>query len=76
MAGQFYKPQSPLELDGNYIYPLTYFDQIILPNGGRWSGTFAEANHEHTNYMKISNIVYSDTEPSGSKGMIWLKPAE
>lgn len=76
MAGQFYKPQSPLELDGNYIYPLTYFDQIILPNGGRWNGTFAEANHEHTNYMKISNIVYSDTEPSGSKGMIWLKPAE
>ena len=76
MAETVYKAKKPFKQDGKYYYPITSHDQIIMPDGNRWNGTFAEANHEHTNYMKISNIVYSDTEPSGSKGMIWLKPAE
>lgn len=32
------KPQSPLVYRGQGIYPLTSYDQIILPNGDRWSG--------------------------------------
>lgn len=29
MAGNYYKPQSPLEQNGDYIYPLSTSDQII-----------------------------------------------
>ena len=95
MANEFFKPQSPLELDGNYIYPLTYHDQVILPSGNRWDGIptvvngksgnitlnatdvgAAPATHNHTQYFETSKIVYSTTEPAGSAGMIWFKPAE
>ena len=34
----YYKPQSPLIMNGNGIYPLTTYDQIILANGDRWDG--------------------------------------
>lgn len=37
----------------------------------------APSEHNHDNmYQKTSNIVYSSTEPAGSQGMIWFKPAE
>lgn len=37
----------------------------------------AKSDHNHDNtYQKTSNIVYSTTEPAGSQGMIWFKPAE
>lgn len=32
------KPQSPLMLGENGILPLTSYDQIIMPDGGRWDG--------------------------------------
>lgn len=44
MANEFKKPQSPLMIDDTYIYPLTYHDQIILPNGGRWDGVPTTVN--------------------------------
>ena len=28
----------PFKQDSNYYYPITKYDQIIMPNGGRWSG--------------------------------------
>lgn len=35
----------------------------------------AASNHNHDSvYYKKSNIVYSSTQPTGSTGMIWLKP--
>lgn len=34
-----YKPQSPIEKGEHYIYPLTTHDQVILPDGSRWSGS-------------------------------------
>lgn len=34
-----YKPQSPLVINGNGIFPLTTYDQIIMPDGERWDGT-------------------------------------
>ena len=85
MANNFYKPQSPLELDGNYIYPLTYHDQVILPDGARWDGKInvspadigaAPVNHTHPQYFETAKIVFSEVEPAGSQGMIWFKPAE
>ena len=39
---KYLKPQSPLEYHNNYIYPLTTYDQIILPNNERWDGTLAQ----------------------------------
>ena len=33
-----YKPQSPLVMNGEGIFPLTTYDQIILANGERWDG--------------------------------------
>ena len=38
----FLKPQSPLEYQNNYIYPLTTYDQIILPNNERWDGSLSQ----------------------------------
>lgn len=95
MAKEFKKPQSPLEIDETYIYPLTYHDQVILPSGARWDGVLTSVNgktgnitltasdvgaapvqHTHTQYFETSKIIYSTTEPIGSQGMIWFKPAE
>ena len=39
----YLKPQSPILYKGDYIYPLTAFDQIIMPDGSRWDGTFGDA---------------------------------
>ena len=33
-----YKPQSPLVMNGEGIFPLTTYDQIIMPDGTRWNG--------------------------------------
>ena len=32
------KPQLPLNLGEQFIAPITYYDQIILPDGSRWDG--------------------------------------
>lgn len=35
----YLKPQSPIKKDADYIYPLTTYDQIIMPDGSsRWDG--------------------------------------
>lgn len=34
----YYKPQSPLEMNGNHIYPITTHDQVIMADGSRWDG--------------------------------------
>lgn len=34
----YIKPLSPLKLGEDHIYPLTTYDQIILPDGSRWNG--------------------------------------
>lgn len=37
-----YKPQSPIEKGEHYIYPLTTYDQIIMPDGSRWNGEITD----------------------------------
>lgn len=85
MAETVYKAKMPFKQEGKYYYPITSYDQIITPDGGRWSGKTsytaadvgaAAKEHTHSQYFLTSNIIYSTTEPSGSAGMIWLKPAE
>lgn len=34
----YYKPQSPIKNGEDHIYPLTTYDQIIMPDGTRWNG--------------------------------------
>ena len=34
----YLKPQSPLKMGDNHIYPLTTYDQIMLEDGSRWDG--------------------------------------
>ena len=34
----YIKPQSPLKLGEDHIYPLTTYDQILMPDGSRWNG--------------------------------------
>lgn len=35
----YLKPQGPLRQGTDYVYPVTTYDQIITPTGGRWNGT-------------------------------------
>lgn len=38
----YLKPQSPIKNKENYIYPLTTYDQVILADGSRWTGSISE----------------------------------
>lgn len=42
MAEEVIKPQSPIKSGSVGIFPLTTFDQIIMPNGARWNGIVVE----------------------------------
>ena len=46
MADIYLKPQSPLEIEGKYIYPITYYDQIVMPDGKRWDGKTSESQSQ------------------------------
>lgn len=37
----YLKPQSPIKNSNDHIYPLTTYDQIIMPDGSRWDGVTA-----------------------------------
>lgn len=51
-----YKPQSPLIINNNGIYPLTTYDQIIMPDGTRWNGEVSD------NTALESAKAYTDAE--------------
>lgn len=57
-----YKPQSPLVVNGNGVFPLTTYDQVIMNDGSRWNG---EAN----------NIHVGDNEPD-VKYKVWIDTSE
>ena len=38
----YLKPQSPIKNKENYIYPLTIYDQVILADGSRCTGSISE----------------------------------
>lgn len=37
----YLKPQAPLQKGEDHIYPLTTYDQIVMPDGKRWNGNTA-----------------------------------
>lgn len=41
-----YKANAPIKQDGVYYYPLTTYDQIIMPDGNKWTG-----------YMQLKNLL-------------------
>ena len=43
----YLKPQTPIELGGNYIYPLTTADQVIVSNGNRLNSLFKKTIQEN-----------------------------
>lgn len=58
------KPQSPLMLGENGILPLTSYDQIIMPDGGRWNGKAipdTEENPEESpsTYLTFNRISFA-----------------
>lgn len=58
-----YKPQSPLIMNNQGIFPLTTYDQIILPDGSRWSGSSQE------------EIYIGSTQPE-EKYDLWIDTSE
>lgn len=53
---EYLRPQIPLEIDGKYIYPLTTYNQIIMPDGSRWQGESGDTSS--------SNKDYTETDPT------------
>lgn len=56
----YLKPQTPIELGGNYIYPLTTADQVIIDNGNRLNSLFKKTIQE-TVVLKAYN--WSESAP-------------
>ena len=56
----YLKPQTPIQLNENYIYPLTTADQVILNNGNRLNSLFKKTIKENAT-LQVAN--WSDTKP-------------
>jgi hypothetical protein len=56
----YLKPQTPIQLNDNYIYPLTTADQVILNDGNRLNSLFKKTIKENVT-LNASN--WSDTKP-------------
>ena len=56
---EFFKPQSPLNKDGVYFYPLTTEDQVIMDDGSRLSSTLEDIKD------KVDNIDFSNLDLEG-----------
>ena len=37
----YLKPRSPIKNGKDNIYPLTTYNQVIMPDGSRWNGSSA-----------------------------------
>ena len=44
-------------MDENYIYPLTTYDQVILPDGSRWTGKALENGGSINGNLNINGVV-------------------
>ena len=66
---RYLKPQSPLEFQENYIYPLTTFDQIILPDGNRWNGGIQSVEHV-TTLVPVTN--WEEEEDGSYTQMVYI----
>ena len=56
----YLKPQNPIQLNENYIYPLTTADQVMLGNGNRLNSLFKKTIKENVT-LQVAN--WSNTKP-------------
>ena len=56
----YLKPQTPIELNNNYIYPLTTVDQVITGNGERLNSLFKKTIKEN---VTLNAANWSNTKP-------------
>ncbi len=56
----YLKPQTPIQLNENYIYPLTTADQVILNNGNRLNSLFKKTIKET---VVLRTTSWSETKP-------------
>ena len=51
------KVQTPLEYKGEQFYPLTTYDQVIMPDGSRWDGSSSSLDgDENVVTVDLTNI--------------------
>ena len=72
-----YKPQSPLVMNGEGIFPLTTYDQIIMPDGSRWDGKSSSAGGNSTggatvtlNGLTTTNASFYAPISTGTSGQV------
>lgn len=66
-----YKPQSPLVMNGEGIFPLTTYDQIIMPDGSRWNGSSDSSGATVTlNGNSVSNANFYAPTSAGTSGQV------
>lgn len=56
----YLKPQTPIEFNNNYIYPLTTVDQVIIGNGERLNSLFKKTIKEN---VTLNAANWSNTKP-------------
>ena len=67
MSEKVYKLNSPIKQDNILYYPLTTYDQIIMPSGGRWDGVVASGSG---NIKYNTDVNWEDTNPILASGEI------
>lgn len=65
---EYLRPQIPLEIDGKYIYPLTTYNQIIMPDNTRWDGKIAADQEPNYNLLDNSNFEIAQAGYNGMHG--------
>ena len=57
----YLKPQSPIkDKDGDYLYPLTTVDQVIMPDGGRLNAVLNDMDNNNDAVIPIPTIDDND----------------
>lgn len=57
MPETVYKAKMPFKQEGNYYYPITTFDQIILPDNNRWDGNFLHKNATEAEWEQATDFI-------------------
>lgn len=60
MAEKVYKANMPISQDGNYYYPITTYDQIVMPDNSRWDGVAVD---ERAVFVDRTDATIGDPAP-------------
>ena len=69
----YVKPQSPIynRKTDTYLYPLTTADQVIMPDGSRFTNINIEGAIQK-NYSVVDNLTKPENENEFTQNMIWI----